>query len=95
MAFSKPLVSCSSFNITIHLRNKICLILISHTHTLAGSLLPLVTLGGGCGIDHKHQEQLYEFTLSLELITIHPKTHTHPLINANLRVDAERLNPLL
>lgn len=55
----------------------------------------MATLGGGCGIDHKHQEQLYEFTLSLELITIHPKTHTHPLINANLRVDAERLNPLL
>lgn len=55
----------------------------------------MATLRGGCGIDHKHQEQLYEFTLSLELITIHPKTHTHPLINANLRVDAERLNPLL
>ena len=77
----------------------------THTHTPAGSLLPLAEPGGGCGIDQKHQQQLYDFTLSLELITIHCGEHTHThthththsdsLINANLCVDVKRLNPLL
>jgi len=50
----------------------------THTHTPAGGVLPLAEPCGGCGIDHKHQQQLFDFTLSLELITIH-RENTHTL----------------